>query len=69
MGGGGGGVGAASQHRAWEQLQLCGGHTRGPAGSGSQGRPNFIMWGKDTQWQDAEDLRISEKSSFGLTGT
>lgn len=35
----------------------------------SQGCPNFIMWGKCTQWQDAEDLRIGEKSSFGLTGT
>ena len=35
----------------------------------SQGCPNFIMWGKCTQWQDAEGLRIGEKSSFGLRGT
>lgn len=35
----------------------------------SQGCPNFIMRGKCTRWQDAEDLRIGEKSSFGLTGT
>lgn len=43
--------------------------TRQELAVGSQGRPNFIMWEKGTQWQDAEDLRISEKSSFGMTGT
>lgn len=35
----------------------------------SQGCPNFITWEKHTQGQDAEDLRIGEKSSFGVMGT
>lgn len=60
-----------SQRSAGEQLWLWGGHTRGlcRSDSGQPVLPKLHYVAEMYSEEDAGDLRISEKSSFGLTGT